>query len=212
MKVLYLDISIFFANMDMLDALEKYTDSEGNHLEIVKYPYAYEEKKATNDPVFEADFLKAIRSANPDFVFSFNFLPVVSKVCNIDGVKYVSWVYDNPEVFLYSCQVINPCNIVLMFDSKEFEIFRTNGIKTVHYMPLAANPARLRRIIEDKGQQELFKGSRFFNKADIAFVGAMYDEEHTFFKRLKSIWHHWHIHEFFFTNKCHGFMIIYHEW
>ena len=33
----------------------------------------------------------------PDFVFSFNFLPVVSKVCSKEAVTYVSWIYDNPE-------------------------------------------------------------------------------------------------------------------
>ena len=177
MKVLYLDISIFFANMDMLDALEKYTDSEGNHLEIVKYPYNYEEKKATSDPDFEADFLKKIRETDPDFVFSFNFLPVVSKVCNIDGVKYVSWVYDNPEVFLYSCQVINPCNIVLMFDSKEFETFRTGGIKTVHYLPLAASTRRLDKLIPGKKEKEKFA-------TDISFVGSLYTERRQYYDEI----------------------------
>ena len=34
------------------------------------------------------------------------------------------------------------------------------------------------------------RNSRFYNRSDIAFVGAMYDEEHTFYRRLNSISDH----------------------
>ena len=45
MKVLVLDIKIFFANMDMLEAFEAYRDENGQKLTVVKYAYDYVEKR-----------------------------------------------------------------------------------------------------------------------------------------------------------------------
>ena len=128
-----------------------------------------------------------ITGENPDMIFTSNYYPPIAEAAHETGTKYVSWVYDSPHVLLYSCTTIYETNHIYVFDREQYEEFSRNGIKTVHYMPLAANPVRLRKTIEDKGQQELFKNSRFYNKADIAFVGAMYDEDHTFFRRLKNI-------------------------
>ncbi|MBR3734705.1 MAG: glycosyltransferase [Lachnospiraceae bacterium] len=177
MKVLYLNITTFFANRDMLDALEHYRDESGNPLEIIRYPHVYDEKKARNDPDFEREFLAALRKENPDFVFSFNFLPVVSKVCNVDGVCYVSWIYDNPEIFLYSYQVINPCNLVLMFDSKQFETFRKGRINTVEYLPLAASVRRLDSLVPDDE-------TRLKYEAPISFVGSLYTERQQYYDQI----------------------------
>ena len=177
MKILYLNITTFFANKDMLDALEHYRDESGNPLEIILYPYVYDEKKARNDTDFEQRFLASLRKESPDFVFSFNFLPVVSKVCNIDGICYVSWIYDNPEIFLYSYQVINPCNLVLMFDSKQFEIFRKGGINTVEYLPLAASVRRLDSMIPNDEIRSKFE-------APISFVGSLYTERQQYYDQI----------------------------
>ena len=179
MKILYLDIPIFFANMDMLDALEHYRDENGNKLEVITFNYNYDEKKARNDEVFEKAFSNAIKDNSPDFVFSFNFLPVVSKVCNKEGVIYVSWIYDNPENLLYSYQVINKCNIVLMFDSKEYEIFRNGRIDTVEYLPLAASTRRLDSMIPTETKRQKFE-------ADISFVGSLYTERKQYYEEIAS--------------------------
>ena len=142
--------------MDMLEAFEQYRDSDGNPLEIVKYDYKYDPEKVRNDSDFEEQFSKDLRKHCPDFVFSFNFLPVISKVCNQEGIFYVSWIYDNPEIFLYNYNMRNPCNIVLMFDSKQYMEFRDGGIKHVHYLPLAASTKRLDAIIPSKEDKKRF--------------------------------------------------------
>lgn len=177
MKILYLDIPIFFANMDMLDALDNYRDDNGKVLEVVRYHYDYDEKKARNDENFEKNFSDTLRQNSPDFVFSFNFLPVVSKVCNKEGVIYVSWIYDNPENLLYSYQVINKCNIVLMFDSKEYEIFRNGRIDTVEYLPLAASTRRLDSLVPSEEIKRKYE-------ADIAFVGSLYTERKQYYDEI----------------------------
>ncbi len=176
MKVLYLDIPIFFANRDMLDAFEHYSNGDET-MEIVRYHYDYDEKKVRNDEVFERNFETKLREVVPDFVFSFNFLPVVSKVCNKVGVIYVSWVYDNPENLLYSYQVINKCNLVLMFDSKEYEIFRNGRIDTVEYMPLAASTRRLDSLILNDDDIKKYE-------TDISFVGSLYTERKQYYDEI----------------------------
>lgn len=131
-----------------------------------------------------------IGKEKPDAAFSSNYYPPIAEACHETGTRYISWVYDSPHVLLYSFTTAYETNRIFVFDREQYEEFNKNGIKTVRYMPLAANPLRLRKVIEDKGQQALFEKSRFFNKTDIAFVGAMYDEDHTFFKRLENISDH----------------------
>ncbi len=177
MKILYLSIDSFFANYDMLKALENYTDEGGNKLEICKYDYVYEEAKVRNDADFEAKFERKLLDEAPDFVFSFTFLPVVSKVCNKAEVIYVSWVYDSPELFAYSFQAINKCNIILMFDSAEYEKFVRGGIETVEYLPLAAATDRLEGMSATLRQQEKYS-------SDISFVGSLYTERGRYYDEI----------------------------
>lgn len=177
MKVLHLNIKTFFANLDMIEAFEQYRDSDGNPLDIVKYDYKYDPEKVRDDPEFEEKFLKDLRKHCPDFVFSFNFLPVISKVCNREGIFYVSWIYDNPEIFLYNYNMKNPCNIVLMFDSKQYMEFLDGGIKNVRYLPLAASTKRLDAIIPSKYDKIRFS-------ADISFVGSLYTERKQYYEEM----------------------------
>ncbi len=177
MKVLHLNITTFFANMDMLEAFESYRDSNGNPLEIIKYDYKYDHDKVRNDPVFEKQFLSDLRKYSPDFVFSFNFLPIISKLCDKEGILYVSWIYDNPELFLYNYNMKNPCNIVLMFDSKQYMDFIEGGIKNVRYLPLAASTKRLDPIIPTDEDRKKYS-------ADISFVGSLYTERIQYYEKI----------------------------
>ena len=177
MKVLHLNIKTFFANMDMLEAFEQYRDQNGMPLEIIKYDYKYDPDKARDDPGFEEQFLGDLRKHCPDFVFSFNFLPVISKVCNKEGIIYVSWIYDNPEIFLYNYNMKNPCNVVLMFDSKQYMEFMQGGIKNVRYLPLAASTKRLDSITPSKADRRKYS-------ADISFVGSLYTERKQYYEEI----------------------------
>ncbi len=178
MKILYFKWNSF-GTEDIEEAIRKL-----GH-EIVIMPWSQDDVDRDKEHIKKAE--DKINEEKPDMVFTSNYYPPIAEACHETGTKYVSWVYDSPHVLLYSCTTIYETNHIYVFDREQYEEFRRNGIKTVHYMPLAANPARLRKTIEDKEQQELFGNSRFYNKADIAFIGAMYDEDHTFFRRLKNI-------------------------
>ena len=71
-------------------------------------------------------------------VLSVNFAPVVSKVCEEFGIRYVSWIYDSPVHIRDLSPMKNSCNDIFIFDRGETEAFDKLGIKTKH-MPLAVD-------------------------------------------------------------------------
>lgn len=171
MKLLFLD-SPAFAKEDMLDAFR----SCGIHCDL----FLHEDYKERHSTAFETAFFSALEKASYDFVFSFNYFPILSRCCQTFGIKYVSYVYDSPLVALYSCTLINPCNYVFLFDKATYLTFHNVGIQTVYYLPLAANVKRLTSlscpaVLLDKVT------------SDVSFVGSLYNEEHNFYDRLGSI-------------------------
>ncbi len=167
MKILYIEWKSF-GKEDIKDAFERL-----GH-EVFIMPYSSDD--VYHDEELEAGIREKISDAGADAVFSSNYYPPIAIACNESGTPYVSWIYDNPFVMLYSYTTIFDTNHIYVFDREQYEEFRRNNIKTVHYMPLAANAERLGNI----------KGSSP-NKTDISFVGSMYDEDHTFFRRLNSV-------------------------
>ena len=147
-------------------------------------PFSKEE--LFHDEEIENGIVTAIREFSPDFVFSFNYFPIISLACKKADMKYVSWVYDNPLVLLYSYTVIYPGNYVFIFDKELYMEFHNAGIKTIYYMPLAANTDRL-HAMETSKDLKIFQKSKWLNQADIAFIGSLYTERHQFYQRLKGI-------------------------
>ena len=173
MKVFYIDVVSFCAD-DFIDSLLKYR-LHGKKTKIFKYAYSNDGK--WSDPEKESDMLKSIKKESPDLAFSFNYYPLVSKVCQKAGLKYISWVYDNPQVALYHYTLVNSCNEVFLFDSEMYETFASQGIKTVHFMPLAASTERLDTYALNSGNEALYRSK-------ISFVGSLYTEEHNFYERM----------------------------
>lgn len=135
--------------------------------------------------MFDKKFSEGIDGSRYDCVFTFNYSPVVSNNCKVRNVPYIAFVYDSPQVFLYSYTIINPCNYVFIFDKTQYMELKNGGVNTVYYMPLAVNADRMRRML-DVSQQDRNKQSRLYG-GDIAFVGSMYNEKHNLFERLTGI-------------------------
>lgn len=171
MKILFLD-SPAFAKQDMLDAFLE----SGFSYDLFMHT-DYRERQSAD---FESAFLSTVEEKQYDFVFSFNYFPIISRCCQKYGIKYVSYVYDSPLVSLYSCTLINPCNYVLLFDKAAYLTFHNAGISTVYYLPLAANVKRLTSLACPDSLQSQFT-------ADVSFVGSLYNEDHNFYDRLKGI-------------------------
>lgn len=173
MKILFLEWN-GYGNEDMKAAYH-----EIGHV-VVSLPFFPDSYRS--DPDYEASLAHAIHTHTPDYIFTFNYYPIISKVCNQENIPYVAWVYDSPYITLYSYTTIFPCNHIFIFDKEFAYEFIKNGIQTVHYLPLAANTRRLDQINNYKS----FHASPSANKTEISFVGSLYTENNksNFFQRF----------------------------
>ncbi len=142
---------------------------------VTGFPFSKQEN-AIDDPEVEKKFRARLHEETPDMVFSFDYYPVFSKVCQSEGVHYVAWVYDNPQILLYSDTVSNPCNRIFVFDKGEYLRARSRGIRTIYYLPLAVNVERLDRMVQGGLPYQY----------DISFVGSFYVEEVSWFDQMEA--------------------------
>lgn len=114
----------------------------------------------------------------PDLVFSVNYFPAVSMICEEEGIRYISWIYDAPYARLYSQTVLNPCNHVYVFDKELCLEFRNAGVDTVYYLPLAVNIDRLDTLLTASDANAF--------RYDVSFVGSFYVEKNDYFDQMIS--------------------------
>lgn len=125
-----------------------------------------------NDPDFEEALEDLIRKEDIDFCLSFNYFPIIAKVCHSSGILYISWIYDCPHNTLYSDTLGFDTNIIFSFDRMQVEEFRSRGISNIYHLPLAVNVCRLDAMRAQVSEEILSQNFA----AQIAFVGSMYDD------------------------------------
>ena len=107
------------------------------------------------------------------FVFSVNFAPLISQVCQREQMLYVSWVYDAPIDIRDISSMHNSCNRIFFFDRIQAEGYRKQGIIAYH-MPLAADIYSFegRRVVEARNH---------IYQTDISMVGQLYQTEYNYY-------------------------------
>ena len=140
--------------------------------------FVYDHKDITehrNEEV-QKEILEYVTKEDISLIFSYNYVPVVSIAIKDTKVKYISYVYDSPNIALYTYSIIYPCNYVFIFDYAVYEELRRGGIKTVYYLPLSVHSDRLEKTLAKKP----FKGYTH----DVSFIGSLYNEKHNFYERI----------------------------
>lgn len=107
-----------------------------------------------------------------DFVFSINFYPFLSEVCNIFHIRYFCWTVDSPLLELFSASISNPWNRVFLFDKMQLAEISPLNPGCVFHLPLAANVENKKRLFENTAPAQHQKFAH-----DIAFVGSLYTEK-----------------------------------
>lgn len=160
MKILYLEWNSY-CNEDMKVCLKR-----ANH-EVVICPFT-DGIRVKNDDA-EQILKPHLESGRFDFVFSFNYIPFVSNICQKFETAYVSWVYDSPYIHVYSYTVLNACNYIFLFDYAVYQELYSAGIRTVYYLPLAVSPDKRLKLNNTEHIRQKYC-------ADVSFVGSLYDE------------------------------------
>lgn len=119
----------------------------------------------TSDSLFERKFMKRMSEVSYDAVISFNYFPVISRLCNTCRIPYYSWIYDSPSPALDYMD--NPFNRIFFFDRAEYLKWHDTGHQTVYHLPLAVDAARIEKLKPSEEQIRKYT-------SDISFVGQLY--------------------------------------
>lgn len=112
-----------------------------------------------------------------DFVFSINFFPQLSEVCNIFHIRYVTWIVDSPVMELYTAPIKNSWNRVFIFDHEQYNDIAPFNPTCVFHFPLAVNIMQKQSVISNATST---MRNKF--KSQVSFVGSLYTEKCPFDK------------------------------
>ena len=130
-------------------------------------------------PEFERVIEEKIRGTHYDMVFTVNYFPLISNVCERTGVNYVSWTCDNPLISMYHESVFHACNYIFTFDKTNYLEFRGMGVKHIWYLPLAVDTERMDALLgapEEAGRWKAAQDPEMRKyRGDVAFVGSLYE-------------------------------------
>lgn len=118
-----------------------------------------------------------LRKYTPSVVFSLNFFPSVSLACQEMKVKYISWIYDNPQTAAYDECACSDNNFIFSYDSYMVRQLHERGVPHVYYMPMAVNDNRLK-------QMHISHEDELKYICDIAFVGSLYNENTDYYSYM----------------------------
>ena len=119
----------------------------------------------------------------PLFVFSINFFPHISEVCERLHIMYVCLSVDCPVLELYSASIRNRCNRIFLFDYHQYTQFHDENPNCIFYLPLAANVARWDKILRSSGAntskhaEASVAHTALTPVYDVSFVGSLYNEK-----------------------------------
>ena len=169
MNIIFLNWACFCAP-DTCDALRNL----GHKVKVMQIS---DDAHVMIDEKFIRELSDSIKEFHCELVFSLNFFPSVSIACQEAGCRYVSWIYDCPQVKVYDKTAAHDCNRIFTFDSHMAEQLNNRGVNTVTYAPLAANVKRLTA-------QTITSAQRNKYNCDVSFVGHLYNDDHNFYERL----------------------------
>lgn len=121
------------------------------------------------DVGFEMWFHKSVDLKQYDAILSINYWPMLSKVAQQGGIRYLAWCYDNPLNVTHLEETLgNPVNYVFFFDRIQAQKYRNAGFEAVHYLPLGVNSSRLKNLRTTQQEQQRYT-------SDVTFVGSLYE-------------------------------------
>mgnify|MGYP000004360787 CR=1 FL=1 len=112
-----------------------------------------------------------------DCVFTVNFFPIISDVCQIFKIPYICWTVDSPVLELFSNSIQNSFNRIFLFDLAQYNEIAPLNPGHVFHFPLAVNVKAKQKVINQASSSAKFSFS-----SDVSFVGSLYTEKCPFDK------------------------------
>ena len=115
-----------------------------------------------------------------DAVFTMDYIPLVSNVCQRNQVRYIAWISDCPNLTLYSKTIQNDCNRIFTFDLKQLAFLKQKGA-VAYSMPLGVNTKRLQKTVTD------VSAAAYTKVQDLAFVGSFYQDDNNHLDQIQGL-------------------------
>lgn len=109
------------------------------------------------------------------FVFTINFFPWLSHLCNLTHLPYISLIVDSPVLELYDDAIQNPFNRIFIFDKTSYLEFYEKNPDCIFHLPLAAAVTRTDKLFDTTAPDIKKK-----YQSDISFIGSTYQEKCAF--------------------------------
>lgn len=137
-------------------------------------PFSRKMKDYHADGEFAKEMLAIIHGNKVEAVFSYDYFPLISMLCDMNKLPYVSWIYDCPMNTLMSGTLKNESNHIFCFDALYTERLRKLGAKHAYHFPLVVEGNILEKLLNrEKASPELTDKY----KSEISFVGNLYNGE-----------------------------------
>ena len=144
-------------DIDIVEITEEVTNKELKPSEVTKL---------VSDALFGGGY---------DAVFTINFYPVISAVCQVFQLRYICQTVDSPVHELYAEQMANDWNRVFLFCMDQYRQFAEVNPGRIFHLPLATNPERWQSVIVGASDEEK---DRF--RSEVSFVGSLYTEKNPY--------------------------------
>lgn len=115
---------------------------------------------------------KVLLEHHVDFVFSINFFPFLSEVCQIFKLPYLCWTVDSPVMELFATSITHPCNRIFVFDRAQYDEISPLNPEHVFHLPLAVNVKQKQNQIQSVSDAVHKKFT-----SEVSFVGSLYTEK-----------------------------------
>lgn len=141
-------------------------------IEYDKFYYIIKDWDKDNE--FEKKLEAEVTSGGYKTVFSVNFCPIISDVCQRHSVHYISWVYDAPLHIKRVDALKNSCNDIYFFDYIQCNTYIKSGVSGAHHLTLAVDTD----IFADKGRDNKHPASWY--ECDVSLVGQLYKSTYNY--------------------------------
>jgi len=116
---------------------------------------------------------KALQDNPCDCVFTINFFPALSDLCNILHIRYICWTVDSPVLELFAASISNEWNRIFVFDRAQYEDIVAYNPNCIFHYPLAVDVKKKQQAIKDASISKVNEKYR----TDVSFVGSFYSEK-----------------------------------
>lgn len=112
----------------------------------------------------------------PAFVFSINYFPYISEICQKLNVLYVCLSVDCPVLEFFSDSIHNNCNRIFLFDYNQYLQFKDENPECIFYLPLGTNTDRWDAVLSDAAEHNGKNDAKRW-LYDVSLVGSLYTEK-----------------------------------